>query len=235
MLDVTDAIEDRIRFEGPDTVAAVFLEPVQNGGGCFVPPEGYFQRVREICDRYGVLLVSDEVICAFGRLGDDVRLRALRLPPRHDHVRQGPHERLLAVRRGDLSRLPRRAVPRAARRVVRARHHVRRSSGELCGRAREPRRRSTTNACSTTCARTSAELRARLDGLRDTTDRRRRARRRLLLGHRARARPGDQGDVPQGGAGSAPARVHRARASTTPASSAAPTTAATRSCSSRRP
>ena len=47
----------------------MFLEPVQNAGGCCVPPEGYFQRVREICDRYGVLLVSDEVICAFGRLG----------------------------------------------------------------------------------------------------------------------------------------------------------------------
>ena len=48
----------------------MFLEPVQNAGGCFVPPEGYFQRVREICDSYGVLLVSDEVICAFGRLGE---------------------------------------------------------------------------------------------------------------------------------------------------------------------
>ena len=70
MLAVTNAIEERIRFEGPDTVAAVFLEPLQNGGGCFVPPEGYFQRVREICDKYGVLLVSDEVICAFGRLGE---------------------------------------------------------------------------------------------------------------------------------------------------------------------
>src|SRR6266487_4872027 len=64
-----DAIEQTIEFEGPDTVAAVFLEPVQNSGGCFPPPPGYFQRVREICDRYGVLLVSDEVICAFGRLG----------------------------------------------------------------------------------------------------------------------------------------------------------------------
>ena len=50
-------------------MAAVFLEPVQNGGGCIPPPPGYFERVREICDRYGVLLVSDEVICAFGRLG----------------------------------------------------------------------------------------------------------------------------------------------------------------------
>jgi adenosylmethionine-8-amino-7-oxononanoate aminotransferase len=47
----------------------VFLEPVQNAGGCFPPPPGYFQRVREICDKHDVLLVSDEVICAFGRLG----------------------------------------------------------------------------------------------------------------------------------------------------------------------
>ncbi len=62
-------IEARIEMEGLDTVAAVFLEPVQNSGGCFPPPPGYFQAVREICDRHGVLLVSDEVICAFGRLG----------------------------------------------------------------------------------------------------------------------------------------------------------------------
>ncbi|MCX9192417.1 aspartate aminotransferase family protein [Carbonactinospora thermoautotrophica] len=64
-----DEIERAILREGPETVAAVYLEPVQNSGGCFPPPPGYFPRVREICDRYGVLLVSDEVICAFGRLG----------------------------------------------------------------------------------------------------------------------------------------------------------------------
>ncbi|MDZ4046277.1 MAG: aspartate aminotransferase family protein [Rhodoglobus sp.] len=63
-------IEEMIQFEGPETVAAVFLEPVQNSGGCFPPPPGYFQRVREICDQYDVLLVSDEVICAFGRIGE---------------------------------------------------------------------------------------------------------------------------------------------------------------------
>ena len=67
---LAEAIDQRIRFEGPDTVAAVFLEPVQNAGGCFTPPEGYFQRVREICDEHDVLLVSDEVICSFGRLGE---------------------------------------------------------------------------------------------------------------------------------------------------------------------
>ena len=65
-----DRIAEAIEFEGPDTVAAVFLEPVQNSGGCFPPPPGYFERVREICDEYDVLLVSDEVICAFGRIGD---------------------------------------------------------------------------------------------------------------------------------------------------------------------
>ncbi|MBD0863835.1 aspartate aminotransferase family protein [Gordonia sp. zg691] len=64
-----DRIAEAIEFEGPDTVAAVFLEPVQNAGGCFPPPPGYFERVREICDAYDVLLVSDEVICAFGRIG----------------------------------------------------------------------------------------------------------------------------------------------------------------------
>jgi adenosylmethionine-8-amino-7-oxononanoate aminotransferase len=64
-----DQIEERILFESPETVSCVILEPVQNAGGCFTPPEGYFQRVREICDRYGVLLISDEVICSWGRLG----------------------------------------------------------------------------------------------------------------------------------------------------------------------
>ena len=64
-----DAIEERIRLEGPETVSAVILEPVQNSGGCIPPPPGYFQRVRRICDRYGVLLISDDTICSWGRLG----------------------------------------------------------------------------------------------------------------------------------------------------------------------
>ncbi len=67
---LAETIAERIEFEGPDTVGAVILEPVQNAGGCFTPPEGYFQRVREICDEYDVLMISDEVICAWGRLGE---------------------------------------------------------------------------------------------------------------------------------------------------------------------
>ena len=62
-------LEEMIIAEGPDSVAAIFAEPVQNAGGCFPPPPGYFERLREICDTYDVLLVSDEVICAYGRLG----------------------------------------------------------------------------------------------------------------------------------------------------------------------
>jgi adenosylmethionine-8-amino-7-oxononanoate aminotransferase len=69
-MDLAEAVAHRIEFEGPDTVAAVIMEPVQNAGGCFVPPDGYFQRIREICDHYNVLMISDEVICSWGRLGE---------------------------------------------------------------------------------------------------------------------------------------------------------------------
>ncbi len=62
-------IEEVINFEGPETVAAIIVEPVQNAGGCFTPPPGYMQALRELCDRQGILFISDEVICAYGRLG----------------------------------------------------------------------------------------------------------------------------------------------------------------------
>ena len=64
-----DDLDEAILQAGPETVTMVILEPVQNAGGSFTPPEGYFQGVREICDRYGVLLCADEVITAFGRVG----------------------------------------------------------------------------------------------------------------------------------------------------------------------
>jgi adenosylmethionine-8-amino-7-oxononanoate aminotransferase len=64
-----DEIERAILEEGPETVAAVILEPIQNAGGCLTPPPGYWPRVREICDRHRVLLVADETISAWGRIG----------------------------------------------------------------------------------------------------------------------------------------------------------------------
>jgi adenosylmethionine-8-amino-7-oxononanoate aminotransferase len=67
-LTCADAIEQAILAEGPDTVAAVVVEPIQNGGG-LPPADGYGAKIREICDRYGVLLWCDEVITGFGRVG----------------------------------------------------------------------------------------------------------------------------------------------------------------------
>jgi adenosylmethionine-8-amino-7-oxononanoate aminotransferase len=64
-----DDLEQTILAMGPETVCLVHMEPVQNAGGCFTPPAGYWQGVREICDRYDILLSADEVITAFGRLG----------------------------------------------------------------------------------------------------------------------------------------------------------------------
>jgi taurine--2-oxoglutarate transaminase len=62
-------LEDVIRYEGPHTVAAVFLETVVGTNGILIPPDGYLQGVREICDRYGILMVADEVMAGFGRTG----------------------------------------------------------------------------------------------------------------------------------------------------------------------
>ncbi|WP_322046444.1 aspartate aminotransferase family protein [Paraburkholderia sp. J67] len=65
-----EEIESLIVQEGPDTVAGIFVEPLQNAGGSLTPPAGYAEGLRRICDRHGVLLVADEVICGFGRLGE---------------------------------------------------------------------------------------------------------------------------------------------------------------------
>ncbi len=65
-----DEIEAVVLEEGPETIAMFIAEPVQNAGGCFVPPTGYWEGLRELADRYGFLVVADEVITAFGRLGE---------------------------------------------------------------------------------------------------------------------------------------------------------------------
>ena len=69
-LECADAVAKLIELEGPETVGAVFIEPVQNAGGCLVAEPEYFAALRETCDAYDILLVSDETICSWGRLGD---------------------------------------------------------------------------------------------------------------------------------------------------------------------
>jgi len=76
-----DEVEQAVQAAGPDEVALFIAEPVQNSGGCFVPPAGYWQGLREICDRHGILLVADEVITGFGRVGDWFACNRLGIEP----------------------------------------------------------------------------------------------------------------------------------------------------------
>ncbi len=62
-------VENLIEFEGPESIAALIMEPVQNSGGCIVPPDNYFPAIRELCSKYGIVMIMDEVICGFGRTG----------------------------------------------------------------------------------------------------------------------------------------------------------------------
>ena len=91
------ALEDAIVREGADTVAMFLAEPVIGVGGVIVPPDDYFPRIREICDRHDVLFAADEVITGFGRTGKVVRARALGCRARHRAVCQSDHVGLCPV------------------------------------------------------------------------------------------------------------------------------------------
>ncbi len=125
-----EEIEEVIDFERPETIAMIIMEPVQNAGGSITPPEGYWDGLREICDRHGILLVSDEVICAFGRIGEWFGAQRLGSAAGHDHLRQGPDRRPLLDGRPAHARPDRRALPDRQGRLP-ARDHVRRPPGRL--------------------------------------------------------------------------------------------------------
>lgn len=67
---IAAAMVDEIEFQDPSTIAAFIMEPIQGAGGVIVPDASFMKHMRDICDRYGILMISDEVICGFGRTGD---------------------------------------------------------------------------------------------------------------------------------------------------------------------
>ena len=79
-------LEEILEYEGAHTVAAVILETITGTNGIIVPPDGYLQSIREVCDRHGILLILDEVMAGFGRSGHVVRVRPLGRRPRHHHA-----------------------------------------------------------------------------------------------------------------------------------------------------
>ena len=219
-------------MEGPDTVAAVFVEPVQNAGGCFPPPPGYFERLREICDTHDVLLVSDEVICAYGRLGTMFGAQKFGYQPD-----------IITSAKGLTSGYS----PLGA--------------AIISDRIFEPFGKGTTTfphgytfgghpvSCAVALAnldlfesedllgnvlRNENAFRVHAGAAAGPADRRRRPRRRLLLRHRTGEGPGDQGDVQQGRERAHPAGLRLHRSCSTAGCTAAPTIAATPSCRSRR-
>ena len=133
-----DDLEQTILAMGPETVCMVHMEPVQNAGGAFTPPAGYWQGVRALCDEYDILLSADEVITGVRPARLLVRLGALRHPARHRHVREGPLVVVRRDRRGDRDGSGDGAVPRVDVDLL-ARDHVRRPPDDVRDRAQEHR------------------------------------------------------------------------------------------------
>ncbi len=159
-----DQIEEAILMEGPDTVAAVFVEPVQNAGGCFPPPPGYFERLREICDTHNVLLVSDEVICAYGRLGTMFGAQKFGYQPDIITSRQGPDLGLLPARRRASS--PTGSSSRSARAPPPSRTATPSAGTRSPARSRWPTSTSSSPRTSSTCCATRTPSARRWSGSR---------------------------------------------------------------------
>ncbi len=147
-------LEAKIEELGADRVAAFIGEPIQGAGGVIVPPSTYWPEIQRICDKYGILLIADEVITGFGRTGNWFGSQTFGIKPAyHDH-RQGPVVGLRADRRFDHLRRGLRDG-REFGRGLQPRLHLFRPSGRLCRRAEEPRnpsRRRRDRTCARRCA-----------------------------------------------------------------------------------
>ena len=205
-----DAIEERIQFEGPETVSAVILEPVQNAGGCFPPQDGYFQRVREICDKYGVVMISDEVICSWGRLG--TYFGAERYGYQPDIITTAKALTSAYAPMGAMIVSDKMAdAVHGGHEHVHPRVHLRRPPDGRGGRDGQPghlRARGPVRPRAREGGRVPGHARVAARH----PDRGRRARRRLLPGHRAGEGQGDQGELRRRGVRGAAARLPVRRA-----------------------
>ena len=178
---LADALEDLVALHGADTIAAVVVEPMAGSTGVLIPPKGYLRRLREICDRHGILLIFDEVITGFGRLGASFACERFGVVPDIVTMAKGITNAAVpmgaaAVRAGDIRRHRRR--PGAPDRTV-PRLHLFRPSAGLRRRPRRAGRLSRRGAV-----------------------RPRRRTRALFRGRRARpARPGARHRRPQSGPG----------------------------------
>ena len=133
-----DDLEATIEQAGPDTVAMVIMEPVQNSGGSFMPPAGYFEGVRAICDEHGILLCADEVITGFGRTGHWFASERFDIRPDLITSAKGLSSAYASI--GALIASERVMEPfKQPGRDVHARHDLRRPPGAGGGRAQEHR------------------------------------------------------------------------------------------------
>ena len=133
-----DDLETTILAMGPETVCLVHMEPVQNAGGAFTPPEGYWRGVRELCDRYDILLSADEVITGFGRVGHWFASERYDIRPDIVCCAKGLSSSYAAIGAVRRNRPCDGAVPRRLGDVL-ARDHLRRPSGDVRDRAQEHR------------------------------------------------------------------------------------------------
>ena len=97
-------LEETIELEGPGTIAAFILETVTGTNGILIPPDGYLQGVRELCTRYGIMMIADEVMCGWGRTGEWFAVEPLGRRARPHHDGQGAHVVVRAAGRRRASR-----------------------------------------------------------------------------------------------------------------------------------
>ena len=219
-------------MEGPDTVAAVFVEPVQNAGGCFPPPPGYFERLREICDTYDVLLVSDEVICAYGRLGTMFGAQKFGYQPDIITTAKGLTSGYSPLGGAIIS--DRIFEPFGKGAVTFPHGYTFGGHPVSCAVALANLDIFESEDLLGNVLRNENAFRSTLERLLRPADRRRRPRRRLFLRHRTGQGPGDQGDVQKPRRASGCCAVSSPPPCSTPGCTAGPTTAATPSSRSPR-